>query len=97
MTNIQSMLNKVVMSPSATMLSVNCNLMQISVSPSKKKSGFVKMAVDDETARGFMLGGDMVGFMVVISKEDYRTIVSEMSSENSESTESTQAQPEAER
>lgn len=88
MTNIQKMLNKVVMSQSATALSVNRNLMQISVAPSKKKPGFVKMAVDDETARGFMLGGDMVGFMVVVSKEDYARIVSEMSSENSESTES---------
>lgn len=70
MNEVKQMLHKVLDSDSAQMISVNQNLMQLSVS-NKKRPGFIQMAVDDPTAKGFMFDGGLVGFLLLVSQEDY--------------------------
>lgn len=90
MNEIQEILNKVLLAESTTMISVNRNMTKIAKAQGKKH-GYVQIAVDDESAEGFMKR-ELVGFVIMLSGEEYQSIVNEL--ENSNSTES--AQPKAE-
>lgn len=88
MNKVQEMLSELLKVDSAEMLPVNRNLMKIAVKQGKKH-GYITMAVDDETAKGFMLGGGKkVGFMLIVSREDFEDVVKGTELENDDSTES---------
>ena len=80
------MLHRILEQDSASMIAVNRHLTHISIGKGNKP-GSLKMAVDDVTARGFMIGGDLVGFLLLVEREDYEKVVKGIDAEDADPTE----------